>query len=312
MHNPDQSGRKWRNRLLLLAGLVLAGAMLALFQPGLAATLALLTIVGLGWERLRLERDMGALATHIRTGNFDSKLEVDRGSWGEVCHAVNGLLQQQRRERRLRRLVPPLPLSVAEALSAAHWPGDGIRQPVVVLALGLQARPGFVSTATIATPSLNALRLLGAASWNCAHTYRALPERYGNVMLLCFGAFDDNYQCALRDALQSARTIRQQLRAATLDQQLRCGLAGGNGHISAAIEIGTRIDGPPRDHALELQQLAAGSPVDWLLCSEEIYLQLYSDQPAGPRRPARPQSRPTANTTRPRAYALEAGKPDST
>jgi hypothetical protein len=305
MHIPDQSGRKRRDRLLLLTGLVLAGAVLAWFLPGLAAALALLAIVGLGWERQRLEHDMDRLAAHIRAGNFDNKLEVDSGSWGDVCHAVNGLLQQQRRERRLRRLVPPLPLSVAEALSAAHWPGDGIRRPVVVLALGLQAEPGFVAAPT-PIPSLNALRQLSAASWNCAHTYRALPERYGNIMLLCFGAFDDNYQHSIRDALQSARTIRQQLGAAALDQQLRCGLAGGDGHISAAIELGTRIDGSPRNQALELQHLAAISPSDWLLCSEAIYLQLYSEQPAGPQSLARRNSRSTTSAAQPRAYALEA------
>lgn len=307
MQFPDTSGRRRRGRVLLLASLVVAGAILALFLPQASAPLALLVVIILGLDRLRMERAMHNLADRIRAGNFDSKLEVYNGAWGEVCHAVNALLQQQRRERRLRRLVPPLPLSVAESLSAAGWPADGIQHQIVVLALGLRMGPDQSANSSLTLP-ISAFRQLGAAAWTCAHTYRALPERQGDVMLLCFGAFDDNHSGAIHDALQSARAIRHQLAETALARHLRCGLASGTGHVAAPVELGTSISGRPRVQALELQALAATSSQDWFLCSEEIYLHLRSEKHSGQVGLSRrdPQTGSTSLQTERRAYALEA------
>lgn len=309
MQSPVTSGRKRRRRghVLLLLSLVAAGATLALLLPRVAALFALLVVLILGLERLAMQQAMHALAHRIRSGQLDNKFEVYSGAWGDVCHSVNSLLQQQRRERRLRRLVPPLPLSVAEALSTAGWPVDGTRRSVVVLALGLQSG-SQISRPADTEAAVYALRQLAAAAWTCAHTYRALPERYGDIMLLCFGAFDDRNNIAIRDALQSARNIRKQLSTVALASQLRCGLAAGDGHVAAAVELGTSMSGPPRLQALELQALAAASPQDWLFCSEDIYLHLRSEGRnealAHSRRHALPASAGMSNERR--AYALEA------
>jgi hypothetical protein len=134
--------RGWHRGALLIVALALVSGLL--LWLGQLAGAALLLLAGLLLHALRQrDRRARALARQIAAGRLDTKIEVGSGAWGDLSHAVNGLMQEQRVQVRLRTVLPtPLP---AEALQRSWRDRDANTIVPLVLSLAIgQALTGLL------------------------------------------------------------------------------------------------------------------------------------------------------------------------
>src|SRR5262245_36663156 len=138
MHGPLDG----RRRTILLI-IVLSTATILLFWLGQLAGAVLLPLVGLLLHALR-HRDQRArmLAQQIGRGRLDEKIEVRTGAWGELSRAVNGLMQGQRVQERLRAALPtPLPTEAVQALLGGQLSTAGESRMTAVLLVSCAPYP---------------------------------------------------------------------------------------------------------------------------------------------------------------------------
>jgi class 3 adenylate cyclase len=258
----------------LVTALVFAAALsIWLNQPAAAALVPLIGLLCV--EIDRRDRRARALARSIVGGRLDEKIEVRRGEWGDLSHAVNTILQEQRVQRRLRSALPEsLPHDAVAALLSGSLPTEGqTRLVAVMLVRHTRRAPEWDERGRRA--GLVAWRALSHAAQEAAQEHSALLQLCGDSILLAFGAFDERPAAdSLRAALSVAETLCRRWRASGINAggPLSLSLVSGHGLAAALPGLGYCVVGAPVEQALRLQQLALHSRRYGLLCSEEVYL----------------------------------------
>jgi hypothetical protein len=259
-------------RAALLGAGLLAGAGLLLWL-GQQAGAALLPLLGLLLVALR-QRDQRAraMAQRIAADQLDAKIEVRRGAWGELDRAVNGLLQEQRIERRLRAALPaPLPEAAVRALLDGELPSAGEQHMVAVLVASCAARAPLQDQRG-QRAALVEWQTLAHAAQDLARCHSALLQPCGDAVMLVFGAFAEQ---TVGESLQAAQTVAGALRSDWGGGgPLALGLAIGSTLVAALPGLGFCVVGAPVGEALQLQQLARESQHYGLVCGESAYYAL--------------------------------------
>ena len=263
MGHPSAGRIRHRARLALALLALLAAAIAAFLSPPLVLPALIIVASLLLWDRAALSAELRGLAAMVAAAEPDAKLEVAEGAWGELCHALNRLLQQRRTEIQLRHMLPALPLAGAIRLADASLPPEGLPCTVVILAMSAPAG---------ASDPLAHLREAAYAALHQAQLHDALLTRWGEGMLLIFGALGtQNPTGALRGAYQSARALASTWAGAPPALRPRLTLTGGPGRAVILPGLGLTVVGTPVEQALALQSLATGTQ---LVCNEDAYLGL--------------------------------------
>ncbi len=267
-----QEAHVWsvRSPTAVLSGAALLLAAGLLLWTGQVAGAALLPLAGvLLLLLIQRDRRARAMARRIADGWLDEKLEVRPGAWGELDRAVNGLLQEQRIERRLRPAQPaPLPDAAVQALLGGELPDTGQPRMVAVLVASSAARaPLQHERGQRAT--LVAWQALANTAHDLARCHGALLQPCGDAVMLVFGAFAEQTVAeSLRAAQAAAEVLRSEWRGA---EHLALSLAIGSTLAAALPGLGFCVVGAPVGEALELQQLARASRHYGLVCGESVY-----------------------------------------
>lgn len=278
-----------RARPLLLTALLIIAGPAALISPPLTVALLLAALGLLLGERAERERAMRRLAAALAKDGIEAKIEVAGGAWGELCHAINRLLQQRRGEQQLRRLLAEPPAPLAARLAAMALPPEGLACEVAVLALG--PLPGHGDQA-------EQLREAALAAARQAELHGALVSRAGDRLLLIFGGLGEAHpESALRAAQRAAYALHDGWAGRPERLRPALSLAGGAARGLLLPGLGYCVVGPPVDQALAL--LDAGRPAA-LICSESAYMSLRRIGSAPPLSAA-PRLTPLAG---PPAYAV--------
>ncbi len=256
--------------LLIVA---LAAAIGLLLWLGQLAAAALLLLAGLLLHTLR-QRDRRArtLARQITAGRLDEKIEVRNGAWGDLSRAVNGLMQEQRVQVRLRAMLPtPLPTEALQALLGGQLSSVGGPRMAAVL---------LVSCASHATrerdqhAALTAWQALAQATHDLAQRRGALLQPCGGAILLAFGTFADQ---PIGEPLQAALATAEALQRGWRDSDastilpLVLSLAIGQAHTALLPGLGYCVLGAPVEEAIQLQQLAHQMGQHGLISGEGVY-----------------------------------------
>lgn len=244
--------------LLILGIFALASAFVA---PALAIIALTGCVLALLWERYWLARAMRALAHRLHHAPLDAKLEVGTGAWGEVCHAVNRLLQQWRTDQHLQRLQPAQPALRQINPLNLHPPVNGRDAAIAVLAVG---------QLHIAN-ELDELRARIHLISEPVDRQQALLQWRDSSVLLIFGALASDAD-PLRSAVAAATSIIARAEAAGLPMPP---MALSSGHVRVAVVplIGLHTIGEPLEQAaILIHQTSPGT----LICAEEAYFYLRS------------------------------------
>jgi class 3 adenylate cyclase len=271
-------------RRVALIGIFVAAAMLLLWlrQPVGAA---LIPLIGLLLAKIeRRNQYAHALAQQLAAGQLAEKLEVSSGGWGELSRAVNGLLQEQRVQQRLRLALPaPLPQEAMRALLGGTLPTSGKPRMTAVLLVSYAYQALEQAERAETTASL-AWQALACAAQQEAQHHSALLHPCGDAIMLAFGAFEDQSAGqSLRSALATADTL---LRSWCRDGfnvggPLILSLASGPALALALPGLGYCVVGAPVEQAVQLQNLAHRAGRQGLVCSEGVYYALRNSGSAG-------------------------------
>jgi class 3 adenylate cyclase len=256
--------------LLALLGVVLLAGTGLLLWLGQVAGAVLLPLIGLLLLRLsRRDQRARTIARRIADGRLDQKLEVRHGAWGELDRAVNGLLQEQRIERRLRAAQPaPLPDSAVRALLGGELPSEGEPRMVAVLVASCTARAPLQHERG-QRAALQAWQALAHTAHDLARQHGALLQPCGDAIMLVFGAFMEQ---PVGQSLRAAQAAAEQLRGGwRTSSPLALSLAIGSSLAAALPGLGFCVVGAPIGEAIELQQVARASRHYGLVCGESVY-----------------------------------------
>jgi class 3 adenylate cyclase len=240
---------------------------------GQTAGAALLPLTGLLLVVLRQrDRRARAIARRIADGQLSEKIEVRHGAWGELDRAVNGLLQEQRIERRLRAAQPaPLPDVAVRALLGGELASAGEPRMVAVLVASCTGRAPLQHERG-QRAALLAWQALAHAMHDLAHCHGALLQPCGDAVMLVFGAFAEQ---TVGESLRAAQTAAEALRS-NWDgaEHLALSLTIGSSLAAALPGLGFCVVGAPVGEAIELQQVARASRHYGLICGESVYYAL--------------------------------------
>jgi hypothetical protein len=266
-------GRRFKRPVVLAVTVVLTVIFAILNQPAAAALIPFIS--GLLAEIARRDARAHEIALRVRAAEPVEKIEVPNGEWGELCRAINQLLQERQLQQRLQQALPLAPPEdVLRALLSGSADEQGEARVVTVLLAGCGPLPAHSYDRR---ESLHAWRAVAETARGHAQRHRALLQPFGGAVMLVFGAFgEETSESSLRAALavaeQIERTwIRHGGSAAT---QLTLSLAGGPALVTALPGVGYCAFGAPIDQAGQLQRLSASTPRFRLLCSESIYYRL--------------------------------------
>jgi class 3 adenylate cyclase len=268
--------------LLALSGVALLIAAGLLLWLGQVAGAALLPMIGFLLLMLsRRDQRAREIARRIADGQFDQKLEVRHGAWGELDRAVNGLLQEQRIEDRLRAAQPaPLPKAAVLALLGGELPSEGERRMVAVLVASCATRAPLLHERG-QRAALQAWQALAHTAHELARHHGALLQPCGDAVMLVFGAFVEQ---SIGESLQAAQAAAEQLRTDWHGSPLALSLTIGSSLAAALPGLGFYVVGAPIGEAIELQQVARASRHYGLVCGESVYHAL-RQAPGGPWQP---------------------------
>jgi class 3 adenylate cyclase len=255
--------------MLALLGVMLlaAGGLLWLGQT---AGAALLPLIGLLLLRLSArDQRARAIARRIGDGRLDQKYEVRHGAWGELDRAVNGLLQEQRIERRLQAAQPaPLPEAAVRALLGGELASEGEPRMIAVLVASCTTRAPLQHERG-QRAALQAWQALAHAAHDLAREHGALLQPCGDGIMLVFGAFAEQ---PAGQSLRAAQAAAEQLRGGWRSSSpLALSLAIGSSLAAALPGLGFCVVGAPIGEAIELQQVARASRHYGLVCGESVY-----------------------------------------
>jgi hypothetical protein len=250
--------------LLLLVILCSIAIISLIIAPVLSVVTLGAAVLLLLWERYRLGRAMRALANRLQSGTLETKLEVGVGAWGEVCHAMNRLLQRWRAEQHLQRLQPSQPaLQQLETLTILP-PVEGKVTPIAVVAVGQLAFTDPLAELRARTQILSA---------SAAHQ-RALVQWHDGVALLIVGVLIPTPD-PIRSAVNVITTIVATAKTAGLPLP-PFALSSGNGRVAIVPLLGLYVTG---DIITQTAQLVVESSPGTLVCTEEAGMQLRSIAP---------------------------------
>jgi class 3 adenylate cyclase len=250
---------------LFLSG---AGGLIWLGQPVGAVLLPALGVLIVAL--FRRDRRARTLARRIADGRLDEKVEVRPGAWGDLDRAVNGLLQGQRLQKRLRAILPtPLPENAVQSLLNGRLPAAGEpRMVAVLLASCALPRSGEREQQS----SLDAWSTLAQTSQELAERHNALLQPCGDAVMLVFGAFEEQIVGeSLRAALSAGEALRHEMRVAGVGPSLVISLAIGAALATPLPGLGFCVLGAPVGEAKQIQQLALQSRHGGVLCGEGVY-----------------------------------------
>lgn len=264
--------RQWQRGVWIVVGVTGAcGLLLALGQV-LAAALAVI-VGGLLLEIEQRNARTRMLAQRLVVGHGVEKIEVPRGAWGELCRAINTLVQEQRQQEQLRFVAPqPLPEDTLRALLDAAPPGTGTQRVVAVL---LVSCIGVQPARANQRHTLNDWQALAQASQSLAQQHGALLQPCGDAIMLALGAL---HPCPIDVALASAVAAAQQLRTNWHTDSRRVPLAisitSGVVTVTTLPGLGCCIIGEPVEQAIQIKRLALAAPSYSMLCDESAYFAL--------------------------------------
>jgi class 3 adenylate cyclase len=264
---------------------LLAGAAALLVWLGQPAAAALLPLIGLLIGLIaRRDRRAQTLAHWIAAGRLDQKMEVQRGAWGDLNRAVNGLLQEQRIQRRLRAVSPtPLPEEAAHALLSGRLATAGETRLAAILLVSYAGRVA-ADRERGQRATLTAWRALAHEAHLQAQDHSALLQPCGDAIMLAFGAFSEQpISTSLRAALAAAEALRRGWRAGGINAggPLVLSLATGTTLVATLPGLGYCVLGAPVEESILLQQLAHQAGHHGLVCAEGVYYALRNGTGAG-------------------------------
>lgn len=213
------------------------------------------------WDRYRLARAMYSLSRRLHHNPFDAKLEVGAGAWGEVCHAVNRLLQQWRTDQHLQRLQPVQPALRQLNPLILNLPNDDQNATIAVLAIGP------LPIANELDEMRTRIHLIAEPS----ERQQALIQWHDRYTLLVFGVLASTAE-PLRSAITAATAMITHAEAAGLPTP-PLALSSGQGKVAVLPLLGLHATGEPLAHAVSLLQQ---TPLGTLTCAEETYYYLRS------------------------------------
>lgn len=274
--------RQLRSASLIAALVAVAILLIWLGQP---AGVALLPPIGLLIGAIE-RRDQRArlLAQWIAAGRMAEKLEVQRGEWGELHRAVNGLLQERRVQQRLRPAIPaPLPEEAIQVLLGGNLATFGKPRNVAVLLVSHAGR-SLTREDRGRRAMLAAWQALAHAAQEEAQRHGALLQPCGDAIMLSFGAFHERAAGdSLRAALAVTEALQQSWRAGGINVggPLVLSLASGQALALTLPGLGYCVLGAPVEQAVQLRQLALHGRRYGLVCSEGAYYALRHADNAG-------------------------------
>jgi hypothetical protein len=291
---PHLRARYGRFILLGIALVIGSIGLIAVGQP-LAALLVVIVGVLLADIEHRNARTR-ALAQHIVTGESLEKLEVPAGAWGDLCRAINRLVQEQRLQARLRTIAPQtLPDDGVRAFIDGTLPSAGETRAVAVLMLSCSSGPRRLESRGRHS-ALAAWQLLADATQRVAYQHNAMLQPCGDAIMLVFGAFAERpLELTLRDALDAAESLREWWRESdsTLGKLLAISVTSGPALVTTLPGLGCCVLGSPVEQAIQIERLALTSPYYRLLCDESSYYTLRRD---------------SDNTWRPTEFRIQSGE----
>jgi hypothetical protein len=256
-------------------GLLVLAALIALILAARGYLLALGLLVVLTlllWDRLRTWEWLRRIAGRIEHRQPLEKLEVAQGTWGELCRAINTLMQEQHTLLHRASLQPSsLPPAALAYLRDESIPEEGWQREVAVLVLGPHAND---------LENQQRWRLLAQLAFAESQRHQALLLPCATGVQLVFGAFREQpRQESLQRALGVARAIAENYRYAT-QAGLAAGLASGRAFATLTHGLGFSVIGAPVERALALQQLGHSPDEATLRCDERDYLRIYQGHAA--------------------------------
>ena len=261
-----------RHRVVFLV-VALATASILLLWLGQLAGAALLPLAGLLLYALR-QRDRRArvLAQQIVGGRLDEKIEVRTGAWGDLSRAVNGLMQGQRVQERLRGAQPaPLPTEAVQALLGGQLSTTGESRMAAVL---LVSCAPYTAHEHDQRAMLSTERALAQEMYDLAQHHSELLQPCGGAILLAFGAFADQpIGESLRAALAAAESLQRSWRAGAGGAAVPLVLSLSIGPTLAVVlpGLGYCVLGAPVEEAVQLQLLAHQMGQHGLISGERVY-----------------------------------------
>jgi class 3 adenylate cyclase len=273
---------RYLRRAALISGLAAIALLVWLHQPVGAA---LIPLVGLLLRKIERRNQFAhALAQQLAAGELAEKLEVSSGGWGELSRAVNGLLQEQRVQQRLRLALPaPLPQEAMRALLGGTLPTSGKPRMTAVLLVSY-AHQALEQAEHAQTTASLAWQALACAAQQEAQRHGALLHPCGDAIMLAFGAFEEQSSGqSLRSALATADTLLRSWcpGGSTIGGPLILSLASGPALALALPGLGYCVVGAPVEQAVQLQHLAQRAGRQGLVCSEGVYYALRNAKDAG-------------------------------
>lgn len=267
--------------ILYFAALLITIAFLWVIHQRVAAELVpvialLLVIIERRNARARL------LAHRIMSDQNIEKLEVPHGEWGELCRAINGLMQERRIQQRLRLMSPALPDDAMHALLNNDIPRPDEMRVVSVLLIRcdnahqLDAHAG--QTASIAWQAI------ATTAYEQASRHGALLQPCGNDISLIFGVFTAQ---SMHVTIQAAMTAANALQQTWFDSptnvysSLTISLTSGPAAVTILPGLGCCVLGAPIEQALQIERLVPLAPRSRLFCSENVYYVLRRDYHTG-------------------------------
>ena len=274
--------RQRHGRFLGISLSMLAASTLLI---ALNQVLAALLVVVVGALVLELEQRNArarALAERLATRQALEKFEVPRGAWGELCRAINTIVQEQRTHDRLHAATPhTLADDSVRALIDGSSAGMGTQRTVAILLVSCMGSPSQAMRQT--RPSVSTWQALAHAAQSTAREQGALLQPCGDAIMLVFGAFAERpLPESLLAALGSGDTLRTawQHTGATLAMSVTT----GNVMVTNLPGLGCCVIGAPIEHAIQIERLAVASPFYRLLCDETAYYAIrhHYDSPLHP------------------------------
>lgn len=255
----------WR-LVALIATLAASVALLLLGQYVAAACLPLIAALlrAIAWR----DAQARALARQIDSDSCDEKLEVPTGAWGDLCRAVNRVIQERRTQQRLQRLLStPAPEGAIRALLDGTPSSDAPR--IVTVLLVQHTARGKVA--------VDAWQGLSEVLRDQVRQRDALIQLCGGSIMLVFGAFPGPHDRApIGAAVQAAEELWDAWarRTGQVIGGLTLTLASGPALVTLLPGLGFSFSGAPVHQALQIARLAPRVSSCRVLCDESTYYAL--------------------------------------
>lgn len=257
--------------LISMSSILISLVFLYFQQPAAAVLTPLLGLLmaAILWR----DTHARAITTLVSAGETLEKLEVPSGEWGDLTRAINGLLQERRRQQRLAQAMPlAIPDTALRSLLEDRSKPETDARLVVILLASTNELP-FRDKPDV--DSFEAWRACVEIARDQAQQHGALVQPSGNALLLVFGAFGDApREAVITAALNTAEAISQSWQPRSERSHLRLGLVAGSALIAPLPGLGFCAMGTVIEQADQLERLAGNLPHFRLIADETAYYTL--------------------------------------